>query len=90
MSEIITKLVRCNKCKHEYYICKELGRNIWSGKCNNCGVTDYTVIEDNVKVAYESIKDDTNTQQEDIKHSLSLFKEELSELIKTYVEPFLK
>ena len=55
-----------------------------------CGATDYTVLEDNVKVNYNDIKNDMNTRQEDIKHSLALFKEELGELIKTYIEPFLK
>ncbi len=33
---------------------------------------------------------DLEIENADLKHSLSLFKEELSELIKTYIEPFLK
>jgi len=83
--DTMMKLVRCNKCNHEYYICKG-----FLGKCDNCGADDYTVLEDDIKVAYRSIKDDISTQQEDIRHSLLLFREELEELVKTYIEPFLK
>jgi len=81
------KLVRCNKCNHEYYIYRGL-LNI-PDECDNCGANDYTVLEDDIKVAYRSIKDDISTQQEDIRHSLLLFREELEELVKTYIEPFL-
>jgi len=87
------KLVRCNKCGHEYYICKELSKldfPIGREACEQCGATDYTVLEDDVKVAYNTIKDNMDTQQEDIKHSLSLFKEELDELVETYLLPWLK
>ena len=80
------KLVRCNKCKNEYLICEGLTTD----RCANCSHNDYTVLEDDVRVAYKDIKDDMDTQQEDIKHSLALFKEELAELIETYIEPFLK
>jgi len=87
------KLVRCNKCNHEYYINEELSKldfPIGREECEQCGATDYTVLEDDVRVAYNNAKDDINTQQEDIKHSLALFKEELAELVETYLEPFLK
>ena len=88
------KLVRCNKCEHEYYISDDLHRLGFPlgepSKCEYCGDKSYTIIEDDVKVAYNRVKDDISTQQEDIKHSLSLFKEELDELIKTYIDPFLK
>ena len=87
------KLVRCNKCNYEYYICKGLDKidfPIGEEKCGMCGAIDYTILEDDVKVAYSRVKDDMDTQQEDIKHSLLLFKEELDELVKTYIEPFLK
>jgi len=80
------KLVRCNKCNHEYYICNGLSKLSIPEKCDNCGADDYTVLEDDIRVAYRSIKDDINTQQEDIRH----FREELEELVKTYIEPFLK
>ena len=88
------KLVRCNNCKHEYYINEFVGLSVAQDmdyeKCNNCGFNDYTILEDNIEVAYSDIKDDMDTQQEDIKHSLALFKEELAELVETYLEPFLK
>ena len=77
------KLVRCNKCKNEYYICDELdklGFPIGIAKCDTSGAIDYIVLEDDIKVAYVRVKDDMDTQQEDIKHSLALFKEELNEL----------
>lgn len=86
------KLVRCNHCKNEYYICPKLdklGFPLGVERCD-CGATDYVILEDNIKVAYSRVKDDMDTQQEDIRHSLLLFKEELNELIKTYIEPFLK
>lgn len=88
------KLVRCNKCEHEYYICDDLHRLGFPlgelSKCEYCGEKTYTVLESDIKVAYNNTKDDMDTQQEDIKHSLALFKEELDELVKTYIEPFLK
>jgi len=87
------KLVRCNKCNHEYYINEFIGMSRTAQDiemCDNCHVRDYTVLEDDIRVAYRSIKDDISTQQEDIRHSLLLFKEELEELMKTYIEPFLK
>jgi len=87
------KLVKCNKCGHEYYICKELSKldfPIGREACEQCGATDYTVLEGDIRVAYNNAKDNMDTQQEDIKHSLSLFKEELKELVETYLEPFLK
>jgi len=84
------KLVRCNKCNHEYYICKGLSKLSIPEKCDNCGASDYTVLEDDIRFAYRSIKDDISTQREDIRHSLLLFREELEELVKTYIEPFLK
>ena len=87
------KLVRCNKCNDEYYICEEfdkIGFPVSTEKCGMCGATDYTILKDNIKVAYSRVKDDMDTQQEDIKHSLVLFKEELKELVETYIQPFLK
>jgi len=87
------KLVRCNKCNHEYYICEELSKldfPIGRKQCEQCGADDYTILEDDIKIAYNNAKNDINTQQEDVRHSLLLFKEELEELVKTYIEPFLK
>lgn len=91
------KLVKCNKCKDEYYICEEfdkIGFPVSTEKCGMCGATDYTVLDDNIKlkVIKSDIEDecDLEIQNADIKHSLALFKEELEELIKTYIEPFLR
>ena len=90
------KLVRCNNCNDEYYICEELdklGFPIGVEKCGMCGKTDYTIFKDDIEVvAKNDIEDecDLEIQNADIKHSLALFKEELFELIETYIEPFLK
>jgi len=88
------KLVRCNKCNHEYYICETAdykGYTISQPQCQQCGVTDYTVLDNDVKVKYNTEYEcDLEIENADLKHSLLLFKEELDELIKTYIEPFLK
>jgi len=89
------KSVRCNKCKTEYVICEELnklGFPIGREKCENCGATDYTVLDDNIQFEYSTYakSDDIQTENEDMRHTLVLLKDELNELIKTYLDPFLK
>ena len=89
------KLVKCNHCKDEYYICEELdklGFPIGTGKCGMCESTDYTVIDDDVKLDYSAYKDVDNldTVTEDMRHSMAMFKDELNELIETYINPWLK
>ena len=89
------KLVRCNQCKNEYYICEELddmGFPVGTRKCS-CGATDYKVLEDDVKVKYNNNYanvDNLTTENEDMKHTFALLKDELNELISTYIDPFLK
>ena len=88
------KLVKCNHCKDEYYIDEaldKLGFPISTEKCD-CGALDYTVIDDDVRVDYSTYKDVDNldTITEDMRHSMAMFKDELNELIKTYLDPFLK
>ena len=93
------KLVKCNHCKKEYYICEELdklGFPIGTGKCDMCEATDYTVIDEDVKVVYsdygtyKKLPDDMETITEDMKHSMAMLKDELNELIKTYLDPWLR
>ena len=89
------KSVRCNKCKTEYVICEtldKLGFPIGREACENCGATDYVVLEDNIQFEYESYakSDDIATENEDMKHTFAMLKDELNELIKTYIDPFLK
>jgi len=89
------KLVRCNKCNNEYYICEftdKLGIIQDIEMCDSCHTRkDYTIIDDDVKVTYNTeYARDLEIENVDLRHSLSLFKEELDELVKTYIEPFLK
>jgi hypothetical protein len=88
------KLVRCNKCKREYYICEELdklGFPVGTEKCD-CGAVDYTILDRDVKVVYSAYKDVDNldTINEDMRHTMAILKDELNEIIKTYLDPFLK
>ena len=48
----------------------------------DCGCDDFKIITDDVE--------DFQQRVEDIKHTLSLLKEEINELIKTYIDPWLK
>ena len=87
------KLVKCNHCKDEYYICPELdklGFPIGIEKCD-CGATDYAVIDEDVRVNYSAYKDVDNldTITEDMKHTMAMFKDELNELVETYINPWL-
>ena len=89
------KLVKCNHCKDEYYICEELdklGFPIGIEKCGMCGATDYTVIDEDVKVDYSDYNnvDNLDTINEDMKHTMAMFKDELNELIETYINPWIK
>ena len=89
------KSVKCNKCKHEYIICEELSKldfPIGREQCENCGATDYVVLEDNIQFEYSKYArlDDYETQNEDLRHTLSLLKGELNELIEVYINPWLK
>jgi len=87
------KLVRCNHCKDEYYVCLELdklGFPIGTERCG-CGALDYTIIDEDVEVMYSDYTNKSdNTSTEDMRHSMAMFKDELNELIKTYLDPFLK
>ena len=88
------KLVKCNHCKDEYYVCEELdklGFPIGTERCG-CGALNYTVIDDDVKLDYSAYKDVDNldTITEDMKHTMAMLKDELNELIKTYLDPWLK
>jgi len=89
------KLVRCNKCKDEYYICEELdkiGFPIGGEQCE-CGKTDYTVIDNNIQVKYNTYvkkADDMETITEDMRHTMAMLKDEILELVKTYLDPWLK
>ncbi|KKL82388.1 hypothetical protein LCGC14_1985250 [marine sediment metagenome] len=81
------KLVKCNKCNNEYYICETADYK----ECQKCGTTDYTTLDDNAKVKYDTeYACDLEIDNADLRHSLSLFKDELGELVKTYIDPFLK
>ena len=89
------KSVRCNKCKTEYVICKtldKLGFPIGREKCENCGAIDYVVLEDDIQFEYSTYakSDDLATENEDMRHSAALLKDELLEVIKTYLDPFIK
>ena len=88
------KLVKCNHCKDEYYICEELdklGFPIGIERCG-CGATDYTVIDEDVRLNYSAYKDVDNldTINEDMKHTMAMLKDELNELIETYINPWIK
>ena len=48
------------------------------------------VIEGQYKFQKELLRTPVKLEDADLRHSLSLFKNELGELIKTYIEPFLK
>ena len=89
------KLVRCNHCKKEYYMCEELdklGFPIGVEKCDMCGATNYTVIDENVEVVYSDYNnvDNLDTICEDMKHTMAILKDELNELVETYILPWLK
>ena len=89
------KLVKCNHCKDEYYIDEaldKLGFPIGTEKCGMCGATDYTVIAEDVRVNYSAYKDVDNldTITEDMRHSMAMLKDELNELVETYINPWLK
>ena len=90
------KLVRCNQCNDEYYICEELnklGFPIGVEKCGVCGATDYTVLEDDVKVKYNNNYanvDNLDTINEDMRHTMAILKDEIMELVETYINPWIK
>ena len=89
------KSVRCNKCNTEYVICDELnklGFPLGKEECLNCGATDYVVLEGDIQFEYSTYvkSDDMATENEDMRHSAAFLKDELNELIKTYLDPFIK
>ena len=90
------KSVRCNKCKTEYVICKtldKLGFPIGREKCENCGAIDYVVLEDDVKVKYNNNYtnvDNLDTINEDMRHTMAILKDEINELVETYINPWIK
>ena len=89
------KLVKCNHCEDEYYICEaldKLGFPIGTERGDMCGATDYTVIDEDVHLDYSAYNnvDNLDTITEDMRHSMAMLKDELNELIKTYLDPFLR
>jgi len=51
------------------------------------------MLHDDERVSYNTYvkkADDLEVQNEDLKHTLSLFKDELNELIKVYIDPWIK
>ena len=67
-------------------------------KCNKCGkkhklgvlVCDLCGSEYFEYVSVQNDENNLNQRLEDIKHTMSLLKDELNELIKTYIDPWTK
>lgn len=88
------KYVRCNNCGEEYYIFEgldKMGFSLGNEKCEMCGKTDYTVLDNDVKVKYyPGEKEESDLRKEDMIQVMGILKEELLELIKSYIDPWIK
>lgn len=88
------KYVRCNNCGEEYYIFEgldKMGFPLGNEKCEMCGKTDYTVLDNDVKVKYyPGEKEESDLRKEDMIQVMGILKEELLELIKSYIDPWIK